>query len=110
VLLIDLGLAGLISFALAMGGPLMVLSFDAWTFQYGTKEGTVLTVAAVAISLFYWVIVAPPFSQGIDQIWVSLVVSVTVYYTVSAIAHATGSWWTEPERLTDIDKQSMGDD
>jgi SSS family solute:Na+ symporter len=110
VLLIDLGLAGLISFALAMGGPLMVLSFDAWTFQYGTKEGTVLTVAAVAISVFYWVIVAPPFSQGIDQIWVSLVVSVTVYYTVSAIAHATGSWWTEPERLTDIDKQSMGDD
>lgn len=110
ITLTDLGLAGLISFALAMGGPLMVLSFDAWTLQYGTKEGTVLMVAAVIVSVFYWVIISPPFSKGIDQIWVSLVVSLTVYYTISTVARATGSWWTEPERLMNIEKQSLKED
>lgn len=108
--LIDLGLAGLISFALAMGAPLMILSLDAWTLQYGTKEATVLMVGAVIVSVFYWVIIAPPFTQGIDQIWVALVVSLGVYYPVSTITRVTGSWWTEPDRFTNIDKKSLGDD
>jgi len=110
IILADIGLSGLISFALAMGGPLMVLSFDAWTFQYGTKEATVLMVAAVIVSVFYWVIVAPPISEGINQIWVSLVVSLGVYYSISTIVRMTGSWWTEGDRMEGIEQQTVGSD
>lgn len=104
------GLPELISFALTMGGPLMVLSLDAWTLRFGTKEGTLFMVLAVILAVFYWVIVSPSVAEGIDPIWVSAAVSIAVYYSVSAVARVTGSWWTEPKRLTDVEEQPTGDD
>lgn len=104
------GLPELISFALTMGGPLMVLSLDAWTFRFGTKEGTLLMVLSVIAAVFYWVIIEPSAAAGVDPIWVSAVVSIVVYYSVSAVVRVTGSWWAEPESLTEVEKQPTGDD
>jgi Na+/proline symporter len=105
------GLPELISFAFAMGGPLTILSLDAWTIRYGTKEGTVAMVAAAVLAVIYWVVASPAIAAQIDVIWVSVVVSPVAYYGVSSVVKVTGSWWTEPNSLTEVEEvKPTGDD
>lgn len=97
------GLPALIAFAFTMGAPLFVLSLDAWVFRYGTKEGTVLMVAAAFLVALYWVVVSPPIAAEVSVIWPAAIVSPIVYYVVSGVVRVTGSWWSEPASLTEIE-------
>ncbi|MFC7157791.1 sodium:solute symporter [Halomarina halobia] len=82
----------MIAFALSMGGPLFVLSMDSWLTRFGTKEGTVIMIAAVIVAIFYWEFFSPINAQ-IQTLWISGAVSLVTFYSVSALVRITGSWW-----------------
>lgn len=96
------GLPSLIAFAFATAGPLMVLSLDSWLTRYGTKEGAVVMVLGSWIAITYWKFVYPN-PETVNVLWISGVVSVVVFYGVSAMVHTTGPWWgtQQPEPTTD---------
>lgn len=98
-------LPDIISFAFTMCVPLFILSFDSWTFNFGTKEGASLMVLAAFLGAIYWVIVAPPIASEVNVIWVSTVLSPLTFYIVSGLVHMTGSWWDEPASLSKVENR-----
>lgn len=87
-------LGAFIAFAFSFVCPIIVLNFDSWLTRYGTKEATVIMFLAMIPTVTYWDLISP-YGADVSSLWVSIVISVVLFYGVSAIVRATGPWWSE---------------
>jgi solute:Na+ symporter, SSS family len=95
-----------IAFAFSFVVPLIILNFDSWLTRYGTKEATVVMFLAMIPTVTYWDLIgdgtvpALPLLDSVagttvDSLWVSLVISVVLFYGISFVVRVTGPWWSE---------------
>lgn len=83
-----------IAFAFSFVVPLIVLNFDSWLTRYGTKEAVVTMFLAMIPTVAYWDLISP-YGAEVNSLWISAIISIILFYGVSALCRITGPWWSE---------------